>query len=63
MATYSTNEFKKGMKVQIDGTPYVMVEMNFRKPGKGTALYECKLRNLLRGTPPNCSSRYRKEYR
>jgi elongation factor P len=27
-----------------------MIEMNFRKPGKGTALYECKLRNLLRGT-------------
>ena len=37
-------------KVQIDGTPYLMIEMNFRKPGKGNALYECKLRNLLRGT-------------
>lgn len=50
MATYSTNEFKKGMKVQIDGTPYLVVEMNFRKPGKGAALYECKMKNLLRGT-------------
>ncbi|MCA9235068.1 MAG: elongation factor P [Planctomycetales bacterium] len=50
MGTYSTNEFKKGLKIQIDGVPYQMVEMNFRKPGKGTALYECKLRNLLRGT-------------
>ncbi|QDT01051.1 elongation factor P [Adhaeretor mobilis] len=50
MGTYSTNEFKKGLKVQIDGTPYLMFEMNFRKPGKGSALYECKLRNLLRGT-------------
>lgn len=38
------------MKVQIDGVPFLMVEMNFRKPGKGTALYECKLRNLLRNT-------------
>ncbi len=27
-----------------------MVEMNFRKPGKGNALYECKLRNLIRNT-------------
>jgi elongation factor P len=27
-----------------------MVEMNFRKPGKGNALYECKLKNLIRGT-------------
>ncbi len=50
MASYSTNEFKKGLKVQIDGVPYQMVEMNFRKPGKGTALYECKLKNLIRGT-------------
>jgi elongation factor P len=50
VATYSTNEFKKGLKVQIDGTPFQMIEMNFRKPGKGTALYECKLKNLIRGT-------------
>ena len=27
-----------------------MVEMNFRKPGKGNALYECKMKNLVRGT-------------
>ena len=50
MAVYSTNEFRKGLKVQIDGIPYLMIEMNFRKPGKGNALYECKMRNLLRGT-------------
>ncbi|MBN1851904.1 MAG: elongation factor P [Pirellulales bacterium] len=50
MTTYNTSEFKKGLKVQIDGTPFLMVEMNFRKPGKGNALYECKLKNLLRGT-------------
>ena len=50
MGTISTSDFKKGIKVQIDGVPYLMVEMNFRKPGKGTALYECKLKNLLRNT-------------
>ena len=50
MGTYKTNEFRKGLKVQIDGEPYLMVEMNFRKPGKGNALYQCKLRNLVRGT-------------
>lgn len=50
MGTYHTSDFKKGLKVQIDGTPYLMAEMNFRKPGKGSALYECKLRNLIRGT-------------
>ncbi len=50
MATYKTSEFRKGLKVQIDGEPYLMIEMNFVKPGKGNALYKCKLRNLLRGT-------------
>jgi elongation factor P len=50
LATYKTNEFRKGLKVQIDGEPYLMIEMNFRKPGKGAALYECKLRNLVRNT-------------
>ncbi|MCA9221943.1 MAG: elongation factor P [Planctomycetales bacterium] len=50
MATYKTSDFRKGLKVQIDGEPYLMTEMNFVKPGKGNALYKCKLRNLLRGT-------------
>lgn len=49
-SVYNTSDFRKGLKVQIDGTPYLMVEMNFRKPGKGTALYECKLKNLIRNT-------------
>lgn len=50
MATYKTSDFRKGLKVQIDGEPYLMIEMNFVKPGKGNALYKCKLRNLMRGT-------------
>ena len=50
MASYKTNDFRKGLRVQIDGDPYQMIEMNFVKPGKGNALYKCKLRNLLRGT-------------
>ncbi len=50
MGTYKTSDFRKGLKVQIDGEPYLMIEMNFVKPGKGNALYKCKLRNLLRGT-------------
>ncbi|MCO6046470.1 elongation factor P [Aeoliella sp. ICT_H6.2] len=49
-STYNTSDFRKGLKVQIDGVPFLMVEMNFRKPGKGTALYECKLKNLIRNT-------------
>ena len=50
MATYNTSEFRKGLKVQLEGDPYLMIECNFVKPGKGQALYKCKLRNLLRGT-------------
>ncbi|MEX0585013.1 MAG: elongation factor P [Pirellulales bacterium] len=50
MPSYNTSDFRKGLKVQIDGDPYYMIECQFVKPGKGQALYKCKLRNLLRGT-------------
>lgn len=50
MAVYNTSEFRKGLKVQIDGDPYLMIECNFVKPGKGNALYKCKLRHLIRNT-------------
>ncbi|MBX7167313.1 MAG: elongation factor P [Pirellulales bacterium] len=50
MPSYNTSEFRKGLKVQMDGDPYHMIECNFVKPGKGQALYKCKLKNLLRGT-------------
>lgn len=50
MASYNTSDFRKGLKVQIDGDPYLMIECNFVKPGRGQALYKCKLRNLIRNT-------------
>ncbi|QDS87652.1 Elongation factor P [Rosistilla ulvae] len=50
MATYNTSDFRRGLKVQIDGEPYLMTEMTFVKPGKGNAMYKCRLRNLVRGT-------------
>ncbi len=50
MGTYKTNDFRKGLKVQIDGEPFLMTEMNFVKPGKGNAMYKCKLKSLTRGT-------------
>lgn len=50
MASYNTSEFRKGLKVQIDGDPYLMIECNFVKPGKGNALYKCRLKNLVRNT-------------
>ena len=50
MATYNTSDFRRGLKIQIDGDPYVMTDVEFRKPGKGNALYICKMKNLVRGT-------------
>ncbi len=46
MATYSTNEFKSGLKLLLDGEPYVIVENEFVKPGKGQAFNRVKVRNL-----------------
>ncbi len=50
MATLNTSDFKKGSKVILDNEPYEMLLVEFVKPGKGQALYKCKLRNLLRGS-------------
>jgi len=50
VGTYNTSDLKKGIKIQIDGEPYLMVECNFVKPGKGNALYKCRMKNLIRGT-------------
>ena len=49
MATFSTNEFKSGLKIMIDGDPCAIVENEFVKPGKGQAFNRVKFRNLLTG--------------
>ncbi len=49
MATYSTNEFKSGLKIMLDGDPYNIVENEFVKPGKGQAFNRVKVRNLKTG--------------
>jgi elongation factor P len=49
MATYSTNEFKSGLKVMLDGDPASIVENEFVKPGKGQAFNRVKIRNLKTG--------------
>jgi len=49
MATYSTNEFKSGLKILLDGDPYTIVENEFVKPGKGQAFNRVKIRNLKTG--------------
>ncbi len=49
MAQISTNEFKGGMKVEVDGEPYTMVSVEFVKPGKGQPFTRVKLKHLLTG--------------
>jgi elongation factor P len=46
---YATAEFKKGLKVEIDGVPYTIVDFQHVKPGKGGAFVRTKLKSLLTG--------------
>lgn len=49
MASYSTNEFKSGLKIMIDGDPCSIVENEFVQPGKGQAFNRVRIRNLKTG--------------
>ncbi len=49
MASYSTNEFRGGLKLMIDGDPCSIIENEFVKPGKGQAFNRVKIRNLKTG--------------
>jgi len=49
MSSYSTNEFKSGLKILIDGEPFSIVENEMVKPGKGQAFNRVKIRNLKTG--------------
>lgn len=49
MASFSTNEFRGGMKIMLDNEPCVIIENEFVKPGKGQAFNRVKIRKLLSG--------------
>jgi elongation factor P len=44
---YATNQFRKGLKVEIDGVPYEIVDFQHVSPGKGRAFTRTKLKNML----------------
>ena len=46
---YSTTDFRKGLKIELDGIPYEIIEFQHFKPGKGGAMVRTKLRNILNG--------------
>ncbi len=49
MASFSTNQFKSGLKILLDGDPYTIVENEFVKPGKGQAFNRVRVKNLKTG--------------
>lgn len=46
---YETSDFKKGLKIMIEGKPYVIVDFQHVKPGKGNQFTRTKMRNMLTG--------------
>jgi len=44
-----TTDIRKGLKIQIDGVPYAVVEHQFVKPGKGQSFTRCRVKNLATG--------------
>lgn len=48
--TLTAGDLRKGLKLDIDGEPYLIVDFEFSKPGKGQALYRCRLRNMITGS-------------
>ncbi len=46
----TAGDLRKGLKLEIDGEPYIIVDFEFSKPGKGQALYRCRLKNMITGS-------------
>lgn len=47
---YQTADIRKGLKVEIDGQPYIITDFQFVKPGKGNAFTRTKFKNMLTGS-------------
>ena len=46
---YDTSAFRKGLKIEIDGKPFEIIEFQHVKPGKGGAFVRTKLKNMING--------------
>jgi len=44
---YTASDLRKGLKIEMEGVPYEVVEFQFVQPGKGQAMYKCRLKNLI----------------
>ncbi len=46
---YNAADLRKGLKVEVDGQPYLITEFSFYKPGKGAAIYNCRIKHMVTG--------------
>ncbi len=46
---YTTSDIRKGLKVDIEGEPWIVVDFQFVKPGKGVAFTRTRLKNMITG--------------
>lgn len=46
---YQTSDIRKGLKIEMDGAPWIVVDFKFVKPGKGQAFTRTKLKNMITG--------------
>jgi elongation factor P len=44
-----TSDIRKGLKMMLDDQPYVVIDFQFVKPGKGQAFTRVKIRNMATG--------------
>jgi len=49
LTMYNASDLRKGLKILIDNEPYIITDFQFTKPGKGQALYHCRLKNMITG--------------
>jgi len=47
---HSVSDLRKGLKIELEGIPFEVTEFQFVKPGKGQAMYKCRIKNLLNGS-------------
>ena len=47
---YTASDLRKGLKIEMDGDPYEIVDFQFVKPGKGQSLYRCRMKNMITGS-------------
>ena len=43
------DQFRKKLKIELDGDPYIMIDVDFVRPGKGQGFVRTKLKNMITG--------------